>query len=87
MSDHYSRKQALLTSTVILFIFAALGAASYSGGSISGMFNALVAYRFLLGIGIGYVTLKSQLLPPSTDSATVENIQLGVLHALKALEN
>lgn len=60
MSDHYSRKQALLTSTVILFIFAALGAGSYSGGSISGMFNALVAFRFLLGIGIGYVTLKDQ---------------------------
>ena len=60
MSDHYSRKQALLTSTVILFIFAALGAGSYSGGSISGMFNALVAYRFLLGIGIGYVIPEGQ---------------------------
>ena len=86
MSDHYSRKQALLTSTVILFIFAALGAASYSGGSIPGMFNALVAYRFLLGIGIGYVTLMSQYcLHPNW--ATVENIRLVVLHALKALEN
>lgn len=55
MSDHYSRKWALLTSTVILFIFAALGAGSYGGGSVNGIFQALVAYRFLLGIGIGYV--------------------------------
>ena len=53
MSDHYSRKWALMTSTVVLFIFAALGAGSYGGGSISGMLAALTAWRFLLGIGIG----------------------------------
>ncbi|KAK3671212.1 glycerophosphoinositol permease [Recurvomyces mirabilis] len=53
-SDHYSRKWSLLVSTVILFVFAALGAGSYgAGGSISGLFAALTAYRFLLGIGIG----------------------------------
>jgi hypothetical protein len=37
-----------------LIIFAALGAGSYgAGGSIGGLFAALTAYRFLLGIGIG----------------------------------
>ena len=53
MSDHYSRKWALVTSTVILFIFAALSAGSFGGGSIHGMLAALTAWRFLLGIGIG----------------------------------
>jgi len=53
MSDHYSRKWALVISTIILFIFAALGAGSYGGGSINGMLSALTAWRFLLGIGIG----------------------------------
>lgn len=53
MSDHVSRKWALMTSTVILFIFAALSAGSYGGGSINGMLQALTAWRFLLGIGIG----------------------------------
>ncbi|KAK5107556.1 hypothetical protein LTR62_001044 [Meristemomyces frigidus] len=53
-SDHYSRKWSLLVSTVILFVFAALGAGSYgAGGSLTGLFAALTAYRFLLGIGIG----------------------------------
>ena len=53
-SDHYSRKWSLLISTIILFIFAALGAGSYgAGGSVQGLFAALTAYRFLLGIGIG----------------------------------
>lgn len=59
VSDHYSRKWALMASTVILILFAALGAGSYgAGGSLEGMLAALAAYRFLLGIGIGYV------LPP-----------------------
>lgn len=53
-SDAYSRKWSLLASTIILFIFAALGAGSYgAGGSVTGLFSALTAYRFLLGIGIG----------------------------------
>lgn len=53
-SDHYSRKWSLLVSTVILFVFAALGAGAYgAGGSTYGLFAALTAYRFLLGIGIG----------------------------------
>jgi MFS family permease len=53
LSDHWSRANALLVSTVILIIFAALGAGSYGGGTPSGVFAALTAYRFLLGIGIG----------------------------------
>lgn len=53
-SDHWSRKWSLLISTIILIVFAALAAGSYgAGGSIQGLFAALVAYRFLLGIGIG----------------------------------
>ena len=53
-SDRFSRKWALMTSTVILIIFAALGAGAYGyHGSTYGLFAALTAYRFLLGIGIG----------------------------------
>lgn len=53
LSDHWSRSNALLLSTVILIVFAALGAGSYGGGTVNGIFAALTAYRFLLGIGIG----------------------------------
>jgi MFS family permease len=53
-SDHFSRKWSLLASTIILFIFAALGAGSWgANGTAPGLFAALTAYRFLLGIGIG----------------------------------
>jgi MFS family permease len=53
-SDHYSRKWSLFASTIILILFAALSAGSYgAGGSSSGLFAALTAWRFLLGIGIG----------------------------------
>ncbi|KAJ5168706.1 Glycerophosphodiester transporter GIT2 [Penicillium canariense] len=53
-SDHWSRKWSLMISTIILFIFAALCAGSYgAGGSQYGMFAALTAYRFFIGIGIG----------------------------------
>ncbi|KAF2723115.1 MFS general substrate transporter [Polychaeton citri CBS 116435] len=53
-SDHYSRKMSLMVSTIILFVFAALCAGSYgAGGSVGGLFSALTAFRFLLGIGIG----------------------------------
>lgn len=53
-SDKWSRSNSLLLSTIILIVFAALGAASYGfHGSTQGMFAALTAYRFLVGIGIG----------------------------------
>ncbi|TLD32345.1 MFS general substrate transporter [Venturia nashicola] len=53
-SDKFSRKWSLLVSTIILILFAILATASYgAGGNIHGMFAALTAYRFFLGIGIG----------------------------------
>lgn len=53
-SDHWSRKWSLFISTIIVILFAILGTASYgAGGSSSGLFAALSAYRFFLGIGIG----------------------------------
>ncbi|KAK4987093.1 glycerophosphoinositol permease [Elasticomyces elasticus] len=53
-SDHYSRKWSLFFSTIIILVFAALGAGSYgAGGSVGGLLAALTAYRFFLGIGIG----------------------------------
>ncbi|MCJ1483395.1 hypothetical protein MMC06_003562 [Schaereria dolodes] len=54
LSDNYSRKWALLISTFLLILFAALGAGSYGyHGSTYGLFAALTAWRFFLGIGIG----------------------------------
>ncbi|MCJ1262304.1 hypothetical protein MMC22_002174 [Lobaria immixta] len=54
LSDHYSRKWSLMISTSILIVFAALCAGSYGyHGSVTGLFAALTAYRFLIGIGIG----------------------------------
>jgi MFS family permease len=53
-SDKYSRKWSLMASTLILILFAILATASYGyHGSPAGMFAALTAYRFFLGIGIG----------------------------------
>ena len=79
LSDTWSRKKALLLSTVILIIFAALGAGSYgAGGSISGLFSALTAFRFLLGIGyvlpillLGTVRRITTLLKAGTAHETV----------------
>lgn len=43
-----------MASTCILILFAALSAGSYGAhGSPGGLFAALAAYRFFLGIGIG----------------------------------
>ena len=43
-----------MASTLILIIFAILSAGAYgAGGSQAGLFAALTAYRFFLGIGIG----------------------------------
>lgn len=53
-SDKWSRKNSLLISTIVLILFAGLGSASYGyKGSAQGLFAALTAYRFLVGIGIG----------------------------------
>ncbi|KAL3455395.1 major facilitator superfamily domain-containing protein [Aspergillus heterothallicus] len=54
LADHWSRKGALLTSTLLLILFAILCTAAYGyHGSQYGLFAALAAYRFFLGIGIG----------------------------------
>ncbi|KAI9926856.1 hypothetical protein ASPWEDRAFT_121569 [Aspergillus wentii DTO 134E9] len=54
LSDHWSRKWSLMISTVILIIFGALCAGAYGyHGSQYGLFAALTAYRFFLGVGIG----------------------------------
>ena len=56
LSDHWSRKWSLLTSTIILIVFAILAAGSWGAGGandVQGLFAALSAYRFLVGIGIG----------------------------------
>ncbi|KAJ6019995.1 Glycerophosphodiester transporter GIT2 [Penicillium canescens] len=53
-SDYWSRKWSLMASTVLVILFAALSAGSYgANGSPTGLFAALTAYRFLMGIGIG----------------------------------
>lgn len=53
-SDHWSRKWSLFISTLIVIFFAILCTASYgAGGSPYGLFAALTAYRFFLGIGVG----------------------------------
>ena len=63
VSDHYSRKWALMASTVILILFAALSAGSYGAhGSLEGMLAALAAYRFLIGIGIGCELFSQDLV-------------------------
>lgn len=61
LSDHYSRKWSLMISTCILIVFAALCAGAYGyHGNVNGLFAALAAYRFLIGIGIGYVSFHSR---------------------------
>lgn len=54
VSDYYSRKLSMIVSTIILILFTILCAGAWgAGGSIYGLFAAITAYRFFLGIGIG----------------------------------
>lgn len=55
VADYHSRKLGMLVSTAILIIFTILAAGSWGadGGNGGGMLAALVAYRFIIGIGIG----------------------------------
>jgi hypothetical protein len=74
-SDHWSRKWSLFWSTIIIIVFAALSTGSYgAGGSVEGLFAALTAYRFFLGIGIG-VRL------PRTVSLRLHNADEAQFHA------
>jgi MFS family permease len=53
-SDYWSRKWSLFIATCILIVFGALCAGSYGAhDSQYGLFDALTAYRFFLGIGLG----------------------------------
>ncbi|SCU89002.1 LANO_0D03664g1_1 [Lachancea nothofagi CBS 11611] len=57
VSDFHSRKMAMLVGTAILIVFSILGAGAWgvgtTGTNAGGLFAALTAYRFFLGIGIG----------------------------------
>lgn len=54
ISDHYSRKSAMLWGTSLLVLFTILCSGAWGAhGSIGGMLAALTAYRFFMGIGIG----------------------------------
>ncbi|PNY27566.1 metabolite transport protein [Tolypocladium capitatum] len=59
-SDHWSRSNSLVTSTVILIVFTALATGSYYKGDAVGMFNMLTAWRFFVGIGIGAGLIREQ---------------------------
>ena len=48
LSDHWSRTNSLLLSTIILIVFTALAAGSYFKGDTIGMFNILTAWRFFV---------------------------------------
>jgi MFS family permease len=53
-SDKYSRKWSLLVSTIIMIVFSILATGAYgAGGSVQGLFMALSAYRFFVGVGLG----------------------------------
>lgn len=55
ISDHFARKGGMLLANVLLILFTILCAAASWGahGSVYGMFAALTAFRFFLGIAIG----------------------------------
>ncbi|ORY74744.1 major facilitator superfamily domain-containing protein [Leucosporidium creatinivorum] len=54
ISDKFGRKSGMMSATTIIVVFAILQTGAYgAGGSITGMLQALIAYRFLIGIGIG----------------------------------
>lgn len=56
VADYHSRKMGMIVSTLILIVFTILCSAAWGGGGkndIDGMLSALIAYRFLVGIGIG----------------------------------
>ncbi|VBB89282.1 YALIH222S07e05534g1_1 [Yarrowia lipolytica] len=56
VADYHSRKMGMIASTLILIVFTILCSAAWGAGGkddIGGMLSALIAYRFLVGIGIG----------------------------------
>ncbi|ORX40191.1 phospholipid transporter [Kockovaella imperatae] len=54
ISDKIGRKFGMLACTMIVFVFSALQAgAKGAGGTPEALIDALIAYRFLVGVGIG----------------------------------
>lgn len=57
IADYYSRKAAMLIGTVMLIVFSVLCAGAWgvntTGTNAGGLFAAITAYRFFLGIAIG----------------------------------
>ena len=57
LSDHYSRKRSMLIGTTMLIVFTILCAGAWgkgtSGTEPGGLFAALTAWRFFLGIAVG----------------------------------
>ncbi|GAA5955294.1 hypothetical protein JCM21900_003036 [Sporobolomyces salmonicolor] len=52
--DRFGRKSGMMSASTIIVVFTALSAGAYgAGGSTQGLLQALIAYRFLSGIGIG----------------------------------
>ncbi|KAK9899730.1 MFS general substrate transporter [Cystobasidium minutum MCA 4210] len=52
--DRYGRRPGMIFASLWLALFSLISGVAYgAGGSIQGLFTALIAYRFLLGIGIG----------------------------------
>lgn len=54
VADFVGRRWGMLICSGILILFSILAAGAWgAGGSTGGLFAALIAYRFLIGIGIG----------------------------------
>lgn len=57
IADNYSRKLAMLAGNIILIVFSILCAGAWGVGTSNsragGLFAAITAYRFFLGVGIG----------------------------------
>ncbi|SSD59985.1 related to MFS phospholipid transporter (Git1) [Saccharomycodes ludwigii] len=57
ISDNYSRKNAMIVGTLIIILFSILCSGAWgvgtTGTNAGGLFAAVTAYRFFLGIGIG----------------------------------
>jgi MFS family permease len=56
LSDRIGRKFGMMFATGIVALFSVLASASKgAGGSTTGMLSALIAFRFLLGIGVSII--------------------------------
>lgn len=54
LSDRIGRKFGMVFASMVLVVFSILAAGAWgAGGSTHGLFRALQAYRFILGIAIG----------------------------------